>query len=220
MPNSTIPCTCDAERRLERVAICDLLPFQREMKSLSEQRYAQLAESIRRYGFSVPVFIWRAPNGDRLILDGHQRLRVLQREGWEVDGGIPVVTIEAATEREAAEKLLVIASQYGQIDSQGLYEFGEHYQLELPQFDLAALPGIDWDQFRAEFYSPEDAAADPLPDPSVTGPDDRAGRYILVYSTEDERRYWWEVLKLRDDKGLVVLTPDVHAEMIGGPNPA
>jgi hypothetical protein len=148
----TLRCTCDPDGRLERLPAKALVPFQRELKSLDEARYAQLAQSMRRFGFLVPIFVWRAANGDNLILDGHQRLRVLLREGWQVDGGVPVVTVEAATEREAGEKLVVIASQYGIVERQGLYEFGEHNQLDLAEFDLAALPGVEWDGFVAEFY--------------------------------------------------------------------
>ena len=148
----TLRCACDPEGRLERVETKALVPYQRELKSLREDRYAQLAASMRRFGFVVPIFVWAAPNGEKLILDGHQRLRVLMREGWRVDGGVPVVAIQADTEREAGEKLLVIASQYGEIDRQGLYEFGEHYQLELAEFDMAALPGVDWEGFVGEFY--------------------------------------------------------------------
>jgi len=148
----TLRCACDPDGRLERVQARDLIPFQRELKSLDESRYAQLAQSMRRFGFLVPVFVWRAANGERLILDGHQRLRVLLREGWQVEGGVPVVTVEAETEREAAEKLVVIASQYGAVERQGLYEFGEHYQMDLAEFDLAALPGVEWGEFVAEFY--------------------------------------------------------------------
>ena len=156
----TLRCTCDPDGRLERLPAKSLVPFQRELKSLDEGRYAQLAQSLRRFGFLVPIFVWRAANGDNLILDGHQRLRVLLREGWQVDGGVPVVTVEATTEREAAERLVVIASQYGVVERQGLYEFGEHYQMDLAEFDLAALPGVEWGEFVAEYYGGEAGSDD------------------------------------------------------------
>lgn len=153
MKPKAIPCTCDPDGRLERVTPDRLRPYQRELKALTDAGYAQLKASMRRYGFTAPMLVWRAADGELLVLDGHQRLRVLEREGWTVDGGIPVVAVEAASEREAAEKLLVIASQYGTLDKQGLYEFGEHYQLDLAEFDLAALPEVtlDWQTFLAEF---------------------------------------------------------------------
>lgn len=163
--NKAIPCTCDPDGRLERVEPGALRPYQRELKSLSEQGYAQLKASILRYGFTAPLLAWKAANGELLVLDGHQRLRVLDREGWTVAGGIPVVTVEAATEREAAEKLLVIASQYGQLDKPGLFEFATHYQLDIAEFDLAALPDVtlDWGTFVAEFTDKGEPVGDAEP---------------------------------------------------------
>ena len=154
-------CTCDVDGRLERVPTDQLQPYQRDLKELTEQRYAQLEASMERYGFTSPLLAWTDPKGVVWVLDGHQRLRVLERQGWTVEGGIPVVSVEAADAKEAAEKLLVIASQYGQIDKQGLYEFGAHYDVDLAEFDLAALPEVDWEAFQVEFFSDEDAYADP-----------------------------------------------------------
>ena len=187
----TLRCTCDPDGRLERVPAKDLIPFQRELKSLDESRYAQLAQSMRRFGFIVPVFVWRAANGERLILDGHQRLRVLLREGWQVDGGVPVVTVEAETEREAAERLVVIASQYGVVERQGLYEFGEAYQMDLAEFDLAALPGVEWGTFVAEFYQGDDAYGD------EDGASDRTGSVAGVRSSIEFPPAVW--LRQRDE---------------------
>ena len=145
-------CTCDADGRLERIAAGQVQLYQRELKQLTEQRYAQLKASMERYGFTAPLLAWRDSDGAVWVLDGHQRLRLLSKECWSVDGGLPIVCVEAADQREAAEKLLVIASQYGQIDKQGLYEFGAFYELDLSAFDLAALPEVDWESFKAEFY--------------------------------------------------------------------
>jgi ParB-like chromosome segregation protein Spo0J len=170
-----LKCTCDPDGRLERVEPGKLVPYQRELKTLTDAGYAQLKASMERFGFTVPVFAWKAANGELLVLDGHQRLRVLQREGWTVAGGVPVVTVEAASEREAAEKLLVIASQYGTLDKPGLFEFATHYQLDIAEFDLAALPDVtlDWQAFLAEFTD----KGEPAPD---DGPEDDAGERLTT----------------------------------------
>jgi ParB family transcriptional regulator, chromosome partitioning protein len=153
---SVLRCTCDAGDRLERVPSDPdngsvLKPFQRDLKELSEQAYAQLRDSMEQYGFTAPMLAWR-DDETVWVLDGHQRLRVLDREGWTVHGGVPVVCVEAETQKEAAEKLLVIASNYGDVDKQGLYEFGAHYEVDLEAFDLAKLPEVDWGAWKAEFY--------------------------------------------------------------------
>lgn len=170
-----LKCTCDPDGRLERVEPSALVPYQRELKTLTDAGYAQLKASMEQYGFTAPILAWKAANGELLILDGHQRLRVLQREGWTVAGGVPVVTVEAASEREAAEKLLVIASQYGTLDKPGLFEFATHYQLDIAEFDLAALPDVtlDWQAFLAEFTD----KGEPAPD---DGTEDDAGERLTT----------------------------------------
>ena len=55
----------------------------------------KLKDLLRSKGFRFPVFVWY---GHDLILDGKQRLFVCQNEGWEVEGGVPVVDIEASGE--------------------------------------------------------------------------------------------------------------------------
>ena len=143
----TIPCGCDPENRLRRVPASSLTAFQGQMKELRREQYDQLKESILAKGFFAPVFIW-----DGKVLDGHQRLFVLQNEGWEVEGGIPVVDIQADNEKDAAEKLLLLSSTYGKVDNQGLYEFTQLHGIDLREFTLPDLPDFDVDVFKAGFY--------------------------------------------------------------------
>jgi DNA modification methylase len=178
-----IPVTCDPAGYLPRVERTTLETFQRDLKDLREDEYRQLRDSILRYGFLAPIFVWRGK-----ILDGHQRLRVIEQEGWTIEGGIPIVEIQADSEADAAERLLVISSQYGRINEQGLYEFGQHYGLDLAAFDLAHLPEVDWDRFREGYFGtpePDNGDSAPeAPDPAdaVTKPGDlwRLGDHRLV----------------------------------------
>ena len=157
-----IDITCDQDGRLRRVPLGDLRRFQGMLKSLSAPEYDKLKASIIKYGFFVPVFVWK-----NKILDGHQRLFVIEKEGWELAGGVPVVDIEAETETEAAEKLLILSSTYGKIEPQGLYEFTQTHDISLAEFDLPDLPDFDLDSFKDEFYDEEEedeGAADEVPD--------------------------------------------------------
>ena len=129
-----LPCTCDPEKRLRRVPREALQLFQGTMKELRDKQYAKLKGAMQSKGFIAPVFVWA---GHDFLLDGHQRLHVLEREGWDVEGGIPVVEIEAADEKDAAEKLLLLSSTYGKIDPQGLYEFTETHGIQLPELYAA-----------------------------------------------------------------------------------
>lgn len=126
----------------------ELEPLQGNLKSLSEGDYGKLKKSLLKYGIAFPLFVWQR-DGKTFTVDGHQRDRVLRKmreEGYEVPK-VPVDWIDAKNREEAAEKVLLLASQYGKMTNDSLYEFLEAESLdfaslkevvELPQIDLAA----------------------------------------------------------------------------------
>ena len=152
-----IPCTCDPDSRLLRVDRAKLKRFQGNLKTLHKDQYGKLKASMQSKGFFAPIFVWA---GHEFILDGHQRLNVLESEGWDVAGGVPVVEIEAADEKDAAEKLLLLSSTYGKVDPQGVYEFTSGLDIELSDWGLSDLPDFDIGAFDAEFGSIDDAFDD------------------------------------------------------------
>lgn len=144
-----IPVNCDAENRLRRVPLEELKTFQGELKTLGQAEHNKLRDSMLANGFIAPVYIWT--NGNR-ILDGHQRVKVLTDEKMEVDGGIPVVDIHAADEKDAAEKLLLISSAYGKVEPAGLFDFTSEYGVEIGADSLEDLPNFDKDEYLADFF--------------------------------------------------------------------
>ena len=91
-----------------------LVPFQGDLKKLEDRNLTRLKQSIKKYGFSVPFFLW----GDK-ILDGHQRIKALYslvKYGHTVPAELPIVRVEAKDEKEAKEKILLISSAYGDFD--------------------------------------------------------------------------------------------------------
>ena len=169
-----IPVTCDPAHRLERFSSQELEPFQRDLKSLDQEQYNELRDRILESGWLTPVFYWRDRDGIKL-LDGHQRLRVVLTEGWEVEGGIPSVEIPAETEADAFRNLLAITSTYGKIEGQGLYEAAAHFDIDLQGERFSALPQLtlDWDTFLGEFFDApviegaDEGAAEPAEEPIV-----------------------------------------------------
>jgi|GEM_PF-2810022 len=108
------------------VALADLVHFQGELKSLSEENYKRFSAQMLKLGFSSPFHVWVAPSGEKKLLDGHQRLAVITRmarEGVEVPSAYPAVEVGAASESEAKEKVLALASQYGVVEKKGLEAF-------------------------------------------------------------------------------------------------
>ncbi len=159
-----IPITCDPDGRLRRVPIAQLVPFQGELKSLPKEQHDKLAASMKAEGFMAPVFVW----GDK-ILDGHQRLHVLQAEGWQLEGdGVPVIEIEARDEQDAARKLLKITSAYGRPEPEGVFDFMRLHALLLPDFADVDLPNFDADAFGLMFDDTEPVEPPEPREPPVT----------------------------------------------------
>lgn len=135
-------CACDPRGTMRRIALEEAHRFQHDLKILPDVQAGKLDESMATLGFITPLFLWFEHDA---ILDGTQRRDRLEANGWTVDGGIPVVEIEATDEKDAAQKLLVIASQYGQVEELGLVDFLDQYHVDVAQFTLPDLAGVDWD---------------------------------------------------------------------------
>ena len=71
---------------------------------------------------------------------------------------LPCALIEAQDRREAAEKILLISSQYGRMTNNSLAQFLEENDLDLPELnDELELPSIDLNFFRDADFEPSGA---------------------------------------------------------------
>jgi len=163
------------------IAINDLIPFQGNLKSLSEKNYERLKNQILKDGFSEPVSVW-INEGKNYILNGHQRIRTIQKmvsEGYSCEP-IPVSIINADSIQHAKKKLLALASSYGKVEKEGLYEFISESDIDLTDLDdNFNFHELDMDKFIKEF------------DASVTvddsdGNDDVPNEVIIVVECKDE----------------------------------
>ena len=121
----------------DTVPLDSLIPFQGDLKTLSELNLAKLKASILKYGFTAPCFIWEH-DGMKSILDAHQRitaLKSLRDEGYSIPH-IPVDYIDADDEKEAKEKLLHISSQYGEFTQEGIANFVLDAGLDISDLDI------------------------------------------------------------------------------------
>lgn len=150
MSDKQIPIACTGT---ELIGIELLNPIQGKLKSRTREQLSGLQNSIIKYGFSFPIFVWN-DNGKYFTLDGHGRDFVcseLVKEGWtflQKDGttstSVPCVFIDAKDRIEAKEKLLALNSEYGEITEEGLIS----YILE-PGFELKI------DDLKDSFMIPE-----------------------------------------------------------------
>lgn len=133
-----------------------LTELQGELKSLSEKNFIKLALSIEMWGFMAAVHVWKSPDGTNYILDGTQRTRTTRKmvaTGEFECPPIPVVFVPATDINEAKRKVLAMASQYGKVEDQGLYEFSESMNLEPAElFQRYNFPEISEIKFMENFY--------------------------------------------------------------------
>lgn len=86
--------------KLEEVPTTTLIPYAGNSRTHSEEQVAQIAASIREFGFLVPILA----TGDNDIIAGHGRLLAAQKLGLEE---VPVVRADHLT--EAQRRAYVIA---------------------------------------------------------------------------------------------------------------
>ena len=171
----TIEITCQGARYQD---IFELTEFQGSLKELTEERALKLRRSILKYGFSFPVFVW----DHNKILDGHQRIHVTRRlieEGYTLHKNqIPVVDIDAKTEREAKEKLLMLVNQYARVSEDGLYHYLETAHIDFNEIkDELEIPDFNLEDFQLNYFEDpplETDGDDEIPEEvqSITQPGD------------------------------------------------
>lgn len=88
------------ELKYEKVKIDDLIPYARNAKKHDEKNVAQLAASIKEFGFIAPVIVSK----DNTILCGHGRVLAARKLGLTM---VPVMREEHLT--EAQKKAYIIA---------------------------------------------------------------------------------------------------------------
>jgi hypothetical protein len=153
MNNKIINVTCKGSRA---ISLQELEAFQGNLVELKQENLEKLKRLLIKYGFRFPVFVWNTK-----IIDGHQRLFVLkhliENEGYQFPHPIPVCDIEAESEKEAKELVLIARSEYGDTIDQGLYEFIETNNLPFPDLkDDIKLPGLDLEYFELNYYGQMD----------------------------------------------------------------
>src|SRR5918999_1501620 len=147
----------------------ELIPYARNPRTHSDAQVAQIAASIREFGWTNPVLV----DGDNGVIAGHGRLLAARRLGLE---RVPV--IELAHMSEAQKRAYVLA------DNQLALSAG--WDEELLRLELADLSELGFDLGLVGFGEgelerllagskeglTEDDEAPPLPEQAVTQPGD------------------------------------------------
>lgn len=182
MAKRLLPCQCDPdpEYPLRRMAPSDFKrALQGGLKELPANEYARLKAEMELYGFRYPVFVWW---GHDEVIDGERRLSVLEGENWDVEGGIPVVSIQATSALEAAQAVLACSSAYGIITETGLADFMERHGLGVAMLGSLKLPDFDADAFLRDHAMQGELGAEL--DESITNGLKPQAKFIVVSPTE------------------------------------
>lgn len=169
----------------------DLTILQGNLKSLSEVNYRKLRKEILELGFSSPIHVWNR-EGTNYVLDGTQRYRTLTRmceEGVEVPS-LPIVRVHATDVNDAKRKVLALTSQYGKMETQGLYEFMSETDISVDDIEESFhFPEISLSDFRDEYFDvPKDEGPEPEP------PDQKEWLVVCELRNETEQAKVFEQL--------------------------
>ena len=153
--------------KIQQWPIDRLIPYARNARTHSAEQVAQVAASIREFGFTNPILI----DGDSGVIAGHARLQAARKLSLTE---VPVIVLDHLTETQKRAYILVdnrLALNAGWDDELLAAELAtlreEEFDLNLLGFDDEEL-----DRLRNELDSPLDADEE-----KTVGPSFRLIRY-------------------------------------------
>ena len=115
--------------------VSDLVPYVRNSRTHSDEQVAQIAASIKEFGFTNPVLV----DGDNGIIAGHGRVLAARKLGMDT---VPVVELAHLSETQKRAYVIAdnkLALNAGWDDEMLAIELGE---LNATEFDMALI-GFD-----------------------------------------------------------------------------
>lgn len=135
--------------------IGELHNFQGELKKMSAKARNNLRRSIIEEGFTQHVYFFEN-SGVKYILDGHQRLDIMQslkREGYKIPK-IPSHELKAKDYKHAKKLLASFISQYGTVDKNEVPIFFDDVDFDIEtEFEI---PGIEPEEIFGESDQDDD----------------------------------------------------------------
>lgn len=154
--------------------IGELIPYTGNARTHSDKQIAQIAASIRQFGFTNPVLI----DEDGSIVAGHGRVAAAKQLGI---AEVPTIVLGHLTPAErrayviADNRLAELAGwdrEILKIEFQALAELDLDFDLEITGFETAELDLLLDDSAGEDAADPADEMPEPEPGPSVTQPGD------------------------------------------------
>lgn len=160
--------------KIEQVAVADLIPYASNSRTHSDAQIAQIAASIREFGWTNPILI----DGDNGLIAGHGRLLAARKLGLE---NVPAIILDHLT--KAQQRALVIADN--QLALNAGWDFAaleneirgldnEGFDLEILGFDDADLQKMLADVESIELPALADGDREPFQQMTFTLHDEQA----------------------------------------------
>ena len=151
--------------KIEQIPVDRLIPYARNSRTHSDEQVAQIASSIREFGFTNPVLI----DGNDGIIAGHGRVLGARKLGMDA---VPCVRLEHLTETQKRAYIIAdnkLALNAGWDEEMLALEFeelrGEDFDLSLMGFDAGDLfrlvhgvsfePGTEAQQGKLDELAPQ-----------------------------------------------------------------
>lgn len=198
---------------VERRALSTLAPYIKNARMHSEAQIAQLAESIREFGFTIPILVDEGGN----LIAGHGRVLAAQALGLD---DVPCMTARGWTERQI--KAYRIADNKLALNADWDIGLLAAELEELP--GLESLIGFSEDELLALFKGEEPAAV-VTPEEARRKLSERFG--IPPFSVMNAREGWWQDRKrawislgIQSEVGRGEQSGPANATVTGSPMPA
>jgi hypothetical protein len=165
---------CESERKVELMPVTRLKPYRANARTHSRKQIRQIADSIKRFGFTNPVLV---DNGGEIIA-GHGRVAAAKLLGLNEVPTLRLSHLSAAEKRAYVLADNRLAEKAGwdreilAIELQGLIDLD--FEVELTGFEMGEIDIIldDAEDAKGEAAGPEDEVPQPLEGPSVSQPGD------------------------------------------------
>ena len=165
--------------KVENRSVADLIPYAANSRTHSDAQVAQIAASIREFGWTNPILI----DGDGTIIAGHGRLMAARKLGLDE---VPAIVLDHLT--KAQQRALVIADNQLALNAGWDMEMlkAEIDALNFDGFELDLL-GFD-DKELAKILGNE--AEKPIQEKDF--PDEMENQMLLSFADEQTMEEWYQ----------------------------
>lgn len=189
--------TLDKKLRLVYVPIREVVPWEKNPRSIKTKDFERLKKQIKKLGVYKPLVAYKTKS-KYVVLGGNMRLRALQALGART------VVLSVVEPKNEAEKIEFNLSDN---DRAGEYNEGELAELVLPHAGRIDLDAFSIDLgFPVSLKSIVEGVGPDLPDPQEKEePALRSAVFVEIYCSKDDLKVFEKTLKEWDKRDGVTI---------------